>query len=313
MALGEEILFYQAEDAENLVRFAKKHNCSASKKVLTTIHTEMNLRGTIRMFREFIGAKSGEADSSSPESVHLLREAEEEMLHRTMLLTDFFSKHGPGDRIDQGTEWEHLQELTGGNLPQSSTLSADDESFLRDRYLILVLLQENGLVETREGGMYLIRALEADEAVTQYPADLLMEPESEDLAAHGLTRMITTFSESAYPVTLGPESVLMIDLEELENFCQQCEVDEDSFAHALMNQALKKMIMDKMILFLQKKKKTTKDEIVSEMRDFDLSIPDTVDHFSFHLHASFIDEVLDDLRRMKAIQGKDARIRYTGD
>jgi hypothetical protein len=133
---------------------------------------------------------------------------------RKQILQEFFSGHREGERIDQGPEWERLQTLTGSDL--QTPLSTDDESFLRDRYLALVLLQENGLVETREGGMYLKGTIEPDEAVTQYPADVLMEPEGEDLAVHGLTRLITTYSETAYPVLLGPESVLMIELEELE-------------------------------------------------------------------------------------------------
>jgi hypothetical protein len=312
MVLGEEILLYRAEDAENLVRFARKHNCSASKKVLTSIHTEMNLKGTIRNLLNFIEwGQKAEDDSVSPEAKNLLHDAEEEMQMRKQILQEFFTGHQEGERIDQGPDWERLQSLTGSDLPTS--LSADDESFLRDRYLALVLLQENGLVETREGGMYLKGTLEPDDAVTQYPADLLMEPESEDLATHGLTRLITTYSETAYPVLLGPESVLMIELEELEEFCRSCEVDEDSFARALMNLALKKMIVDKMILFLREKKKTTRDDVLAHMRDFDLTIPDTVDHFSFHLHTSFIDEVLDDLRKMRTVQGKDTRIRYSGE
>jgi hypothetical protein len=68
-----------------------------------------------------------------------------------------------------------------------------------------------------------------------------------------------------------------------------------------------------MILFLREKKKTTRDDVLAYMRDFELTIPDTVDHFSFHLHTSFIDEVLDDLRKMRTVQGKDTRIRYTGE
>jgi hypothetical protein len=52
---------------------------------------------------------------------------------------------------------------------------------------------------------------------------------------------------------------------------------------------------------------------MAQMKDFELTIPETVDHFSFHLHASFIEEVLDDLRRMRTVQGKDSRIRYKGD
>jgi hypothetical protein len=312
MALGEEILLYRAEDAENLVRFARKHNCSASKKVLTSIHTEMNLKGTIRNLLNFIEwEQKAEDNSVSPEAKNLLRDAAGEMHMRKQILQEFFSGHREGERIDQGPEWERLQTLTGSDL--QTPLSTDDESFLRDRYLALVLLQENGLVETREGGMYLKGTIEPDEAVTQYPADVLMEPEGEDLAVHGLTRLITTYSETAYPVLLGPESVLMIELEELEEFLRGCEVDEDSFAGAMMNLALKKMIVDKMILFLREKKKTTRDDVLAYMRDFELTIPDTVDHFSFHLHTSFIDEVLDDLRKMRTVQGKDTRIRYTGE
>ncbi len=313
MALGEEILFYRAEDAENLVRFAKKHNCSASKRVLTTIHTEMNLRGTLRSFLNYVSGDSKGDTTVSPEMESLFQEAEEELNHRRKILEEFLAAHSEGDRIDQGPEWERLQTLTGPDLSLQEPLSAEDEAFIRDQYLVLVLLQENGLVKVREGGMFLQGSIDPDTAVTQYPADLLMEPESEDLAAHGLTRLITTYSETAYPVTLGPESVLMLELEDLEKFCRTCEVEEDSLARALMNQALKKMIVDKLILFLREKKKTNREEVLAQMREFELTIPDTVDQFSFHLHTSFIDELLDDLRKMRTVQGKDSRIRYTGE
>jgi hypothetical protein len=314
MALGEEILLYRTEDADNLVRFARKHNCSASKRVLTSIHTEMNLKGTIRTFLNYTEEGQNKGDISvSPDEKNLFIEATEEMHHRKRILEEFFAHHHKGDRIDEGPEWERLQKITASEDQPQTSLSADDEAFLRDRYQVLILLQENGLVETGDGGMYLQGSVEPEEAVTQYPADLLLEPESEDLVAHGLTRLITTYSETAYPVTLGPELVLMIELEELEEFCHTCEVDEDSLARALMNLALKKMIVDKIILFLREKKKTTREEVLAQMRDFDLVIPDTVDHFSFHLHTSFIDEVLDDLRKIRTIQGKDTRIRYTGE
>jgi hypothetical protein len=313
MVLGEEILLYRSEDAENLVRFAKKHNCSASKRVITSIHTEMNLRGTLRSFLEYAReGQNGTESNAAPEMKDLFQEASEEIHHRREIFKEFLARNTPGDRIDQGAEWERLQELTLPDPSQPVSLSAEDEAFLRDRYLILVLLQENGLVETRDGGMYLKGSIDPDEAITQYPADLLMEPERSDLAAHGLTRLITTYSQTTYPVTLGPESVLMIELEELEEFCKTCEVDEDSLARALMNLALKKMIVDKVILFLREQKKTTRDEMQAHMRDFDLAVPDTVDHFAFHLHTIFIDEVLDDLRKMRTIQGKDTKIRYTG-
>jgi hypothetical protein len=311
MALGEEILLYRAEDAENLVRFARKHSCSASKRVLTTIHTEMNLKGKIGTFLTFVQAMLEKEDTPSSEAKNLFRETADEMRHRKEILDEFFTSHKEGERIDQGPLWERLQKLTGTDNQQAS-LSTEDGEFLRDRYLVLVLLQENELVETRDGGMYLRGTVDPDEALTQYPADLLLEPESEELATHDLTRLITTYSDTAYPVALGPESVLMIELEELEEFCSTCEVDEDSFAQAMMNLALKKMIVDKIIFFLRNKKRTTREEIQDLMRDFDLAIPDTVDKFSFHLHTSFIDEVLDDLRKMKTIQGKDTKIRYAG-
>ncbi len=313
MALGEEILLYRVEDAENMVRFAKKHKCSASKRVLTSIHTEMNLKGSLQKFQDYSAAQRSETSPSGQEEKDALDEAEKEMHHRKTLLAKFFADYSIGERIDHGPDWDHLQELTVSERPDQQTLSPDDEAFLRDRYLVLVLLQENGLVETRESGMYLRGVVEPGEAITEYPADLLPEQKSEDLAAHELSRQITTYSETAYPVTLGPESVLMIELEELEEFCKSCEVDEDALAAALMNQALKKMIVDKLILFFRETKKTTKEEVVAQMRDFELTIPDTVDHFSFHLHTSFIEEVLDDLRRMRTIQGKDSRIRYVGD
>jgi hypothetical protein len=311
MALGEEILLYRAEDAENLVRFARKHNCSASKKVLTTIHTEMNLKGKIGTFLAFVQGMLDKEDTLSSEARNLFREAADELHHRKEILGEFFTSHKEGDRIDQGPLWERLQKLTETDNQQSS-LSAEDKEFLRDQYLVLVLLQENELVETKEGGMYLRGAVYPDGAITQYPADLLLEPESEELAAHDLTRLITTYSDTSYPVALGPESVLMIELDKLEEFCSNCEVDEDSFARAMMNLALKKMIVDKIILFLRDRKRTTREEIQDLMRDFDLAIPDTVDQFSFHLHTSFIDEILDDLHRMKTIQGKDNKIRYAG-
>jgi hypothetical protein len=314
MVLGEEILLYRIEDAEELVRFAKTHRCSASKKSLTSIHTEMNLKGKIQSFLAFIERMQKEGKISSSGDVQdLYQEAADEMAHRKKLFEEFFISHSVDDRIDQGPEWDRLQELTGPDTQQEMSLSAEDEMFLRDRYLLLVLLQENGLVETRDGGMYLHATIDPLEAVTQYPGDLLLEPESSDLAAHAITRLITTFSETAYPVTLGPESVVMIELEELEEFCRGREVDEDSFARAMMNLALKKMIVDKLILFLREKKRTTRDEILAQMRDFEVTIPDTIDSFSFHLHTSFIDEVLDDLHKIRTIQGKATKIRYTGD
>lgn len=312
MVLGEEILLFRAEDAENLARFAKKHNCSVSKKVLTSIHTEMNLKGTIRTFLAFVQEMMGKADtSSSPESKNLFHEAEEEIQHRKRILDEFFVSCKEGNRIDQGPLWERLQELTGTEIQQES-LSTEDEDFLRDRYLILILLQENGLVETKDGGMYLKKTIDPEEALTQYPIDLVMESDGEGLAKYDLIRLITTYSETAYPVTLGPESVVMIELEELEEFCRNCEVDKDSFARVMMNFALKKMIVDRIILFLKDRKRTTREEIQDQMRNFNLTIPDTIDQFTFHLNTTFVDEVLDDLRKMRTIQGKDTKIRYSG-
>jgi hypothetical protein len=314
MVLGEEILLYRAEDAEEMVRFARKHKCSASKRVQTSIHTEMNLKGTIRTFLAYIQEMLSRGDVSGiSEAENMYREAAEEMNHRRKILEEFFTSHGAGDRIDEGPEWGRLQQLTASDMPQQESLSAEDETFLRDRYLTLVILQENGLVETRDGGMFLKTILSPEEASTQYPADLLLEPASEELASHGIVRLITTFSETAYPVLLGPEFVLMIELEELEEFCRTREVDEDSFSKAMMNLALKKMIVDKIVLFLQEKKRTSREDLIAQMKDFDFSIPDTIDHFSFHLHSAFIDEVLNDLRKIRTIQGKDTKIRYTGE
>ncbi|MDD1679271.1 MAG: hypothetical protein LUO93_08855 [Methanomicrobiales archaeon] len=314
MALGEEILLYKAEDAEELVRFAKKHKCGASKRVLTSIHTEMNLKGSIRTFLSFVQEmQSKESIGDSPERKDVYLEAADEMHHRSKVLEEFLTSHKAGDRLDQGPEWERLQQLTGSEASEQTSLCEEDESFLHDRYLTLILLQENSLIEPRDDGMYLRGTIDPEEAITEYPADLLLEPESDDLATHGITRLITTYSETVYPVTLGPESVLMLELDELEKFGQSREVEEDSFSRALMNLALKKMIVDKVILFLREKKKTSREEILAQMKDFELAIPDTIDHFSFHLHTSFIDELLDDLRKIRTIQGKDSRIRFIGE
>ncbi|MDD1673157.1 MAG: hypothetical protein LUP99_01975, partial [Methanomicrobiales archaeon] len=109
----------------------------------------------------------------------------------------------------------------------------------------------------------------------------------------------------------GAEAVLTMELDELEEFGRSVEADDESLARILMNLGLKKMIVDKIVLYLRGKKKVTKDDILSEMKDFDLTMPGDIDQFSFHLHPDFIEEVLDDLRKIKVIQGKDTKIRYT--
>jgi hypothetical protein len=313
MVLGEELLLYRAEDAEELVRFARKRSCSTTKKTHTTIHTEMNLRGTVRTFISFVeSAKEKNKKPISSDVLSLYEEAIGEMKHRKNVLQSFFMRYSIGDRIDQGADWERLQTLTEADTPRQTELTSENEIFLRDHYLSLVLLQENGLVETKDGGMYLQGKIEPDNAYNQYPADLLLEPESDALTEHHITRQITTYSDTAYLVILGPEIVTMMELEEIEEFCHSLEVDEESLARMLMNLALKKMLVDKLVLFIQEKKKTSKEEILEVMREFDLEIPDTIDHFSFHLHNLFLEEMLDDLRKIKIIQGKDAKIRYTG-
>jgi hypothetical protein len=314
MALGEDLLLYSSEDAEELARYARAHGCSVVKKTRSSIQTEMNLRGKIHTFLAFLESRKKETGTSdAPGVLEQYHQAYEEIEHRLTLLKEYFSRNALGTRIDQGSEWNRLKLLTETDSPRHIELSAEDEEFLRDRYLVLVLLQDNELVETKEGGMYLQATLNPAEAFTQYPADLLFEPENEELARYDIKRVIVTYSETTYQVTLGPEAVLMIDLENLEEFCRTLEVDEESLARMLMNLALKKMIMDKITFFLREKKKVTKEEILSEMRDFNLDVPDTVDHFTFHLHTSFIEEILDDLRKMRTIQGKDTKIRYTGE
>jgi hypothetical protein len=309
MALGGELLFYTNEDAEEFLRFLRKQGCSAVRRTINTLTIEMNIQGSIRNMLACCQALQ-EKEDLPPEVREQYQEAVQDLSHRKRILEAFLSKTAPGARIDEGADWDRLQSLTGGEPERSNEdLSAENQIYIRDQYLLLSLLQENSLIEGKEGGMYLSRTLDIEEAMTQYPSDLLGEPEGDLLREHHLTRLITTYSETAYQVNLGPEVILLENLDELETTLLRLDTDEESASHLLLNLVVKQMIVDRMLEIIREKKKVTREEVFTSMHSLEFPVPDTVDQFSFRLHDTFLQEVLDDLRKLGSIVGKDSKLR----
>ncbi len=310
MALAEEILFYSNEDAEEFFRLLRKQGCSGVKRTINTLHIEMNIRGSIRDLLACCQALQ-EPEDLTEEIREQCQDAVRDLTHRKEILEGFFLHSAPGDRIDEGEDWEHLQELTGGDPGEAEHLSAEDQLFIRDQYLLLSLLQENDLIEGKEGGMYLARTRDPDDMSTQYPSDLLGEPEAALLREHHLTRPITSYSETTYKVSLGPEVILLEHLDELEAALLNLDADQESASQFLLNLVVKQMIVERILEMLREKKKATREEVVASLRSFAIPVPDSVDEFTFQLHDAFLHEVLDDLRKLGRIMGKDSKLRCT--
>lgn len=312
MALGEELLFYNGDDADTFLKFLRKQNCSAVKRTTNVISTEVFLYGSIEHFLQLVDTLQNTAidgDHASHEGVIELRS---EMDLRAHILKDFFGERKQGARIDEGPEWEALTTLLKRESPSSETLSEEERSLIRDRYLLLALLDENNLIDAKGEGIYLKEAMDPSFALTQYPAHLLPEVDEELLIKNTLSRRINTYAETVYTVTLGSEIVLFDGMEMLESTLNELDVDPESAATAVMNIASKKVIVDRVLSLLRDRKTMTRDDIIEALQHFHVQVPDTVDTFVYQLDRSFIDDVLSDLRKLKAIQGKDTKIRCTG-
>lgn len=312
MALGEELLFYNGDDADTFLKFLRKQNCSAVKRTTNVISTEIFLYGTIEHFLQFLDTPGDGAAPDAHTADEGTIEARSEMNLRAQVLQDFFSHQKKGARIDEGPEWEALTTLLKRESPSSESLKEEERSLIRDRYLLLALLDENNLIDAREDGIYLKEPIEPVSALTQYPAHLFRDVDEELLIKNGLTRRINTYAETVHTVTLGPEIVLLDGMEQLETTLNELDADPESATTMVMNIASKKVIVNRALSILRDRKTMTKTEIIEALSHFHVQVPDTVDTFVYQLDRSFIDDLLSDLRKLKAIQGKDTKIRCSG-
>jgi len=312
MVLGEEVLFHDAEDADVLVKFVRKKNFNAARKTRNVLIPVVGSSGTIKNFIALLdeAISSPEIAPGEEQRAYYL-EIRGEMEERKKNLTEILSTYHPGEIVSSEAEkgrlksmMERLLEAEGGE-----TITEEDQHFVESRLQSLALLWDNQLVEITQEGLRLTGSVNPEDAVIGCPIEYFNDLDESLLSKHGIGKRVTVASESEFIVTLGPEFVFMEDGVELDELVSHLEVDEFSYEKMLMNLMIKRIIVERILDLVKSKGKVSKGDIIDELKMFHADFPDMNEHISFILHQDLIGEVVDDLRKLGALQGKDHKIK----
>jgi hypothetical protein len=165
----------------------------------------------------------------------------------------------------------------------------------------------NDLLDIDEEGMILTQTIPPDEAVMALFGDELPPFREEALQRWKISRSLEARDTSVYTVVTGPDIIFLEDLTELEEYFQELpEEDADKF---LANLQVKQVLVAEILSMIQKEGRSSKEELMSEFIHKTLPIEENALSIGFHLSPGYLESILNDMKKMGMIKGKDSRLK----
>ncbi|PKL60670.1 MAG: hypothetical protein CVV33_01480 [Methanomicrobiales archaeon HGW-Methanomicrobiales-4] len=303
MVLEEEIYFSTQDIAKEFVKMLKEQGVSSLIRQKSNLDIRLMLSGTytnlIAMLNETI-----EDEDASEEETEIYTQTQTHLTSQRDLIAEAFEKYQIGDRVGSGV----MDIVTGDRTIEGDENEDTLEDIIEEIYLTR-LLHLNDLIEIGESGFTLAKTIEPDQATLTIFADELPMIEDEMLAKYTITSTITVGDDEEWMVTIGSELVFLEDLTPVEEFLEEYEIPEEEGTIFFPKIQMKQLIVSKILAMIREGGKASRDDIIGELAEQDIETKESGSLISLNLSKSYIDAVLDDLKKAGILKGKDQKLR----
>ena len=308
MTLEEKITFYSHEAAVDFQKFLREKECGSRIVVEHSFSGEPYFEGTISQFMNLIDllAKKDEEENEVDED---LLHMKNDLIERKETLEEFFAEHKEGDLLSDATPSQMLAQLQTIDATGDDAIKKDAADKFVSSLMVLATLEDNGLLE-EEGENYRLKEIKAaDEMTVMYAYNDFPAVTQDDLAECGIASHVRTSSTTDYVITVGTE-VLFVNTDEIADFLDHVDVDEEEAAKFVDAVFFKQAFVGK-IHELVAEGNASEEALLEALGAPSFPLEGTNDVISFDITADYLKAVVNDLRKLGILTGKDGKIKNT--
>lgn len=308
MTLEEKITFYSHEAAVDFQKFLREKECGSRIVVEHSFSGEPYFEGTISQFMNLIDllAKKDEEENEVDEDlIHM----KNDLIERKETLEEFLEGHKEGDLLSDSTPSQMLAQLQTIDATGDDAIKKDAADKFVSSLMVLATLEDNGLLE-EEGENYRLKEIKAaDEMTVMYAYNDFPAVTQDDLAECGIASHVRTSSTTDYVITVGTE-VLFVNTDEIADFLDHVDVDEEEAAKFVDAVFFKQAFVGK-IHELVAEGNASEKALLEALGAPSFPLEGTNDVISFDITADYLKAVVNDLRKLGILTGKDGKIKNT--
>ena len=308
MTLEEKITFYSHEAAVDFQKFLREKECGSRIVVEHSFSGEPYFEGTISQFMNLIDllAKKDEEENEVDED---LLHMKNDLIERKETLEEFLEGHKEGDLLSDATPSQMLAQLQTIDATGDDAIKKEAADKFVSSLMVLATLEDNGLLE-EEGENYRLKEIKAaDEMTVMYAYNDFPAVTQDDLAECGIASHVRTSSTTDYVITVGTE-VLFVNTDEIADFLDHVDVDEEEAAKFVDAVFFKQAFVGK-IHELVAEGNASEEALLEALGAPSFPLEGTNDVISFDITADYLKAVVNDLRKLGILTGKDGKIKNT--
>lgn len=308
MVLEESISFSIPDQAREFIKLLKTLGVSAKMKEQYELTARMMYSGTYVHLSALIEELAGELTDDEEDSLDIAdyNVLKERLRKDRDLVEECFKKYEIGMSVKSPVVDMIFDE---NNQDEESNPEASPEEMIQEINL-LRLLHTNDMLDYSKEGVILAKKIEPDETIMRFDAEQIPgEPDQETLTKLGITRTILTYDEPEFVVTTGPDIIYLEDLNPIEEFFDNLEIQEDIDHSFVSRLYMKQTVITKIFDLIQKEGKSSRDEITDMFEDAEIPVGDGDSSIITHISSEYISAVLDDMKKLGVIKGKDQKLK----
>lgn len=303
MVLEEEICFLSQDTAREFVKLLKGLGISVQMRQKMSLDIRLMLSGTYTDLNAMLEDLISDGDTTE-EEVELYTQTRDHLTAQRDMIAQAFEKFNVGDRIGSG-----VMDLITGDRTLEGDESEDSLEELIEEVYLTRLLHLNELLEVGECGLILSKKIEPDKSTLTIFADEIPMIMDEVLEEHGIKSTITAGDDTEWVISLGAEYVFLDDLMQIGEFLEEYEIDEEDEATFFPRIQIKHILVSEILTMIRDGGKASREDIIEEFAERDIETEGEESHIALHLSKDYIDAVLDDLKKIGVIKGKDQKLR----
>jgi hypothetical protein len=333
MVLEEALLFFNEDDADIFIKFLRGKNCRVQKITESAICDETLMTGTIGTFIRLIemkrernlpktgedpvereGATPGPEGSAPADKDAMFAITTQKMLENLKFIRSYvgniMARLNPGDILCTGDDLNRMKELLLArfNDDQHEGLegTALDAIMMHD---CLYILKENGVAKTTPDGTILVKKIDPDELSIERRAWGRDEVDPETLNNYGIFLKYHVYFETATRVIIDPRIHFTCTVDEVVEALDDLETDMDSEEELVNNLSLKGFAIESILNVIETSGRISLPDLILRMDEITPGMIDNDYRLVIHSKPLFISGIINDLRRIGAVQGNDRKIR----
>lgn len=320
MVLEEYLLFYDEDDADTFVKYLHGKNCRVQKMTESEITDDTLIVGKLGNMIQ-VAEKLGESGESGHHTCECgdddcsghgspFNEIRENLVAIKGRIEEILKKTQPGEMIYSRTDREQKKNeiiacMENGSDEEQMALIGTEYLFLDS----LQVLQDNDLAEETPEGIVLLKAATPDEMIVERSVEDSDEIDQELLKSFEITLTHRITFDTSVRVTTEPRLYFTCQPEDLEKVLIDLDVDEATLEMFLHNQYLKSLAIENVMKTIEARGKMALPELIAAVESAEAESGEEETPIGLTFSPSFITSLVNDLRKVGALEGNDRKIR----